>query len=244
VAISALQVGRLQTETILTFKPLPLLVGRVATIESLSLGAFGGSLKAKGSYDMRETTPRFAATTTVKAMDLTQIFRSMLPSAPQNIRGLINMDLDITGAGKEWNAIQQALKGQGKAEVINGALLDINLAESVLSGATGTSGVANFVPADVRNKYPSIFSSKNTEFKQLKGSATISDGKARTDDLVVSAAEFETQGKGWFAFDHTVDFRALLLLSQQLFQDIISRAKETKNLANDQGRLEVPFNLS
>ena len=68
----------------------------MATIESLSLGAFGGSLKAKGSYDMRETTPRFAATTTVKAMDLTQIFRSMLPSAPQNIRGLINMDLDIT----------------------------------------------------------------------------------------------------------------------------------------------------
>jgi AsmA-like C-terminal region len=220
------------------------LVGRVATIESLSLGAFGGSLKAKGSYDMRETTPRFAATTTVKATDLTQIFRSMLPSAPQNIRGLINMDLDITGAGKEWNAIQQALKGQGKAEVINGALLDINLAESVLSGATGTSGVANFVPVDVRNKYPAIFSSKNTEFKQLKGSATISDGKARTDDLVVSAAEFETQGKGWFAFDHTVDFRALLLLSQQLSQDIISRAKETKNLANDQGRLEVPFNLS
>jgi len=42
------------------------LVGRVATIESLSLGAFGGSLKAKGSYDMRETTPRFAATTTVQ----------------------------------------------------------------------------------------------------------------------------------------------------------------------------------
>ena len=122
---------------------------------------------------MRETTPRFAATTTVKAMDLTQIFRSMLPSAPQNIRGLINMDLDITGAGNEWNAIQQALKGQGKAEVINGALLDINLAESVLSGATGISGVANFVPVDVRNKYPAIFSSKNTEFKQLKGSATI-----------------------------------------------------------------------
>ncbi|TMA05562.1 MAG: hypothetical protein E6J89_18865 [Deltaproteobacteria bacterium] len=51
-------------------------------------------------------------------------------------------------------------------------------------------------------------------------------------------------GKGWFAFDNTVDFRALLLLSQQLSQDIIGRAKETKNLANDQGRLEIPFTLS
>ena len=220
------------------------LANRVATIESLSLGAFSGSLKGRGRYDMRETTPRFAATTNVKSMDLTQIFRSMLPSAPQNIRGLINMDLDITGAGKEWDSIQKALKGQGKAEVVNGALLDVNLAESVLSGATGIPGVVNLIPADVRNKYPAIFASKDTEFKQLKGSAIISDGKARTDDLVVSAAEFEAQGKGWFAFDHTVDFRALLLLSQQLSQDIISRAKETKNLADDQGRIEVPFNLS
>jgi uncharacterized protein involved in outer membrane biogenesis len=177
-------------------------------------------------------------------MDLTQIFRSMLPSAPQNIRGLLNMDLDITGAGKEWNAIQKALKGQGKAEVTNGALHDINLAESVLSGATGVAGAVNLVPADVKNKYPAVFNSKDTEFKQLKGSAIIGDGKAQTNDLVISTADFETQGKGWFAFDQTVDFRALLLLSEQLSQDIISRSKETQNLANNQGRLEIPFILS
>ena len=219
-------------------------VNRVATIESMNVSAFGGSLTAKGNYDMRESNPRFAATTNVKAMDLTQIFRAMRPSAPQNIRGAINMDLDLTGAGKDWNSIQNALKGKGKAEVVNGALVDINLAESVLSGATGVAGAANLVPADVKNKYAAIFSSKDTEFKQLKGSTTISDGKARTDDLVVSAAEFETQGKGWFAFDQTVDFRALLLLSEKLSGDITSRASQAKGLANNQGRLEIPFNLS
>jgi len=219
-------------------------VNRVANIESLSVAAFGGSLTAKGNYDMRESTPRFAATTNVKAMDLTQIFRAVRPSAPQNIRGAINMDLDLTGAGKDWNTIQNALKGKGKTEVVNGALVDVNLAESVLSGAAGVPGAVNLIPADVKNKYPAIFASKDTEFKQLKGSTTISDGKARTDDLVVSAAEFETQGKGWFAFDQTVDFRALLLLSEKLTQDITSRASQAKSLADNQGRLEIPFNLS
>ncbi len=218
-------------------------VGRVATIESLQVNAFNGSLTAKGNYDMREATPRFAATTNVKGMDLTQILQATTRSA-HNIRGSINMDLDVTGSGKDWNTIQKAMKGQGKAEVINGALVDVNLAESVLSGATGVTNAVNFVPADVRNKYPSIFNSKDTEFKQLKGSATISDGKARTDDLVISAAEFETQGKGWFAFDQTVDFRAMLLLSEKLSQDIMSRARETKGLANNEGRLAIPFDLS
>lgn len=217
--------------------------GRVVTIESLRLNTFNGSLTAKGKYDMRETTPRFAATTTVKGMDLTQILQATSRSA-HNIRGSIDMDLDITGAGKDWNTIQKALKGQGKAEVINGALLDVNLAESVLSGATGITQAVNFVPADVKDKYPSIFRSKDTEFKQLKGSAVISDGKARTEDLVISAAEFETQGKGWFAFDQTVDFRALLLLSEKLSQDIMNRTRETKGLANNEGRLVIPFNLS
>jgi AsmA protein len=217
------------------------LVDRVATIENLSLGAFGGSLKAKGRYDMRESTPRFDTTANVKAMDLTQIFRAFVPAAPQNIRGLIDMDLDATGSGSNWNVIQKTLKGQGKAEVINGALIDVNLAESVMSNVPG--GI-KIVPADIRKKYPAIFSAKDTEFKQMKGSATIGDGKARTDDLVVSAAEFESQGKGWYAFDRTVDFKAVLFYSEQLSKDIISRAKEAKNFADDQGRIEMPFTIS
>jgi AsmA protein len=218
-------------------------VDRVATIESLSLGTFGGSLKAKGRYDMRENTPRFSAVTTVRSMDLTQISHSLRPSEPQNIRGLLDMDLDISGAGKKWDVIQKSLTGQGKAEVVNGALLDVNLADGVLSGA-GIPGVISMIPSDMKKKYPDVFSSKDTEFKQMHGTATISDGRAYTDDLVVSAAEFESEGKGWFAFDRTVDFRGLFLVSQPFSADIIRRAKEAKGLANDQGRIEIPFTLS
>jgi hypothetical protein len=216
---------------------------RVLTIESLSLGAFRGTLSVRGRYDMRESVPRFAATGNVKAMDLTLISRSLFPTAPQNLQGLINLDLDVTGAGKEWVSIQKALKGQGRTEVINGVLLNVNLADSVLSN-TGIPGFASIVPADLRKKYPAVFSSKDTEFKQLKGSAIIKDGKAYTDDLIVAAAEFESLGKGWYAFDRTVDLRGVLLLSQPFSQDIISRARETKGLANDQGRIEIPFTMS
>jgi AsmA protein len=217
------------------------LVDRVATIESLSLGAFGGSLKAKGRYDMREATPQFTATTNIKGMDVTQISHAFAPSAKQNVRGQIDMDLDVTGAGKDWDTIQKSLKGEGKAEVTNGALLDLNLADGVMSNIPG--GV-NSVPADIRKKYPAIFSAKDTEFQQMKGTAIIADGRARTDDLLVSAAEFETRGKGWFAFDRKVDFKAVLLFSQQLSRDIIGKAKEAKGFANDQGQIEMPFTLS
>src|SRR5207249_4700095 len=125
----------------------PSFVNRVATIESMSVSAFGGSLTAKGNYDMRESTPRFAGTTNVKPMDLTQIFRAVRPSAPQNIRGAINMDLDLTGAGKDWYAIQNALKGKGKAEVVNGALIEDNWAERSISRSAGGHCLDEVLPS-------------------------------------------------------------------------------------------------
>jgi len=216
-------------------------VDRVATIESLTVDAFNGNLKAKGRYDMRQATPQFAAVANIREMDVTQIKNAFFPTAPQNMRGVVDMDADVTGNGKEWSVIQQSLKGQAKAEVKNGALIDVNLAESVMGKVPG--GV-EIVPSDIRKKYPAIFSAKDTEFKQMKGSAVIADGRARTDDLIVSAAEFETRGKGWFAFDRTVDFKAVLTFSQQLSQDIFNKAKEAKGLANDQGQIEMPFTLS
>ena len=216
------------------------LAGRVATIDSLTLGAFAGGLTAKGRYDMRAAVPTFGGIVNVRAMDVSQMSRALAPSRPQNVRGLIDMDLDVTGAGKNWEAIQQSLKGSARAEVKNGALIDVNLADSVMSNGIPI----NLVPADIRKKYPAIFSSKDTEFKQMKASAVIGDGRARTDDLVVSAAEFETQGKGWLAFDRKIDFKAALTFSQQLSQDILSKAKEAKGLANDKGQIEVPFTIS
>ena len=70
------------------------------------------------------------------------------------------MDLDLTGAGNDGNAIQNALKGKAKAEVINGALVDINLAESVLSGATGVPGAGQSRPGRSQKQIPGNFQLK------------------------------------------------------------------------------------
>lgn len=218
--------------------------GPLWTIENASLGAFGGALKAKGRYEARPESPRFAATAAIRGMDLTQMFRALAPEAPQNLRGQLNLDLDVSGAGKDWSSVQKALKGQGRAEVLNGVLVGVNLAESVLGGVTGVPGLVTLVPAEVRDRHPTIFNSKDTEFKQLKGSATIRDGKAFTDDLLIAATEFRVLGKGWFGFDRAVDFRALLSLSERLSQEIASRVREAKYLSDSQGRMEIPFEIS
>ncbi|MGH8008577.1 MAG: AsmA family protein, partial [Candidatus Binatia bacterium] len=219
------------------------LAGQVATIESLTTQAFGGTLKASGRYDMREAAPRFTFASQVQNLDLTQVFNSALVTAPQDVQGRFNFDLQLNGSGKEWQEIQQTLQGQGRVEVVDGTLRNINVAEGVLSGVTGLPGLSLLVSPRIRESYPEIFATGDTKFDQLGGSVTIGGGKVQTDDLVIAAADWKAQGKGWFSFDRTLDFRAHLVMSQKLSDDIVDEVKQVKYIL-EQGRLVIPFALA
>ena len=77
--------------------------------------------------------------------------------------------MKISGSGKEWNEIKPSLRGQGQAEVLQGALLDFNIADNVLSSVTGIPGLTSLINPQVRKKYPETFEAKDTQFKELKG---------------------------------------------------------------------------
>ncbi len=217
---------------------------RVVTVERLSLRAFGGSLQASGRYDPREASPRFTVRSRVQGLELSQFVRAMFPAAPQNIRGKANLDLQLAGRGTRWEEIRQTLEGQGKGEVVKGALANVNIAEGVLSGVTGIAGLTRLVSPRVRERYPEIFTTQDTTFDQLKGSATIREGKVQTEDVVIAAADYLARGRGWFALDGALDVRGVLSLSKRVSDDIVTEVREGKYLLNDQGRLEVPFTLA
>ena len=95
----------------------------------------------------------------------------------------------------------------------------------------------------IRDKYPAIFTSPHTEFDELKGRFSLSDSKINLDSLRIAARDFMMQGTGWMDFDQQVDLSATLALSKALSADIIKDVKEIKYIANNEGRLELPFAL-
>ncbi len=220
------------------------LTDQVATIKDLKLRVFDGLFQANGRYNLRESPPQFTLAPRIQGLNLTQFFRIILSAAQQHIQGRANLGLQLAGSGEEWRTIEPSLRGKGRAVVVQGALLNINIAEGVLSGVTGIPGLSLLVSPRVRDKYPEIFATQNTNFDQLKGTVTISNGKVHIDDLVVAAVDWTMRGKGWFGFDQTLDFRARLTMSQGLSNDIVDDIKEAKYIVNNQGRLEIPFALA
>jgi hypothetical protein len=152
--------------------------------------------------------------------------------------------MKISGSGKDWNEIKPSLRGQGQAEVLQGALLDFNIADGVLSGITGVPGLTSLINPQVRKKYPETFESKDTKFKELRGLFNLADSRMNVKDLRIAAADYVVQGNGWVDFAKQVDFQAVLLLSQQLSADLGRSAREITYAFNNQNQFEVPFALT
>lgn len=213
-------------------------------IESASLQAFGGSVQNRGQYAFRQTPPAFSLTSQVRNVNLTELFHSTLTTATQHIEGQANLDLTLNGRGQGWEELKPSLQGQGRAEVSQGALLNVNIAEGVLSGVTGLPGLSFLVSPRVRERYPEIFATQNTTFDELQSAFTFNNGKMDIDNLRISASDYTMQGTGWVDFEQQLDLRAQLILSQKLSTDIADDVKGARYIVNEQNRVEIPFALA
>lgn len=220
------------------------LANQVANIRSLRVNALSGTVQLDGEYSFKEPAPRFTVATKVQGVDVKDLYTALDPKADRDVRGKLNAEMRLAGSGKSWEEVKPALQGQGEAEVLQGALMNFNLAESALNGITGVPGLTNLINPSLRRKYPETFSAKDTEFKELKMTLDVADNRMNVKNLRMAAADFIVQGNGWADFTRKIDFRATLNFSDHLSADIAQSARETKYLLNNQGQLEVPFALT
>ena len=220
------------------------LANKVANIKTLQVNALSGALQIDGQYSFKEAVPQFSLASKVQNIDVKELYTVLDAKAERDIRGRMNADMKLAGSGKTWEAIKPTLHGQGDAEVVQGALLNFNIADNVFTGMTGIPGLTNAVNPSLRAKYPDVFTAKDTEFKELKANFDLADSRMNVKNLRMAAAEFVVQGNGWADFDRKVDFRATLSFSQRLSADLSQSAREMKYLLNNQGQLEVPFALT
>ncbi|MEA2624252.1 MAG: hypothetical protein QOD06_297, partial [Candidatus Binatota bacterium] len=218
---------------------------QIATLSKLGFRAFGGSYDGKGRYDMRNAErPKFDFQSVIRGMALKELLASQRPGAEKHIDGSLEADLAVSGNGKQWEAMKETLLGQGRVEVKNGMLKDVNIAEGVLSGVTGVAGLSNLISPRVRAKHPELFATGDTKFDKLGGTVQIANGAARTDDLTLAARDYSILGKGTFDFDNQLDFTATLLGSRELTSDIVADVKEAQYVTDDAGHLAIPFRLT
>ncbi len=217
------------------------LANKIANVRELRVNALQGAVQAEAEYAFNDKVPRFSLNSRVQGIDIKELYEALSPKAERDLRGRLNAGMKFAGSGEKWEEMAPTLRGDGQAEVVNGAVLNFNVAEGALSGITGIPGLTNIINPRLRKKYPETFEAKDTEFKEMKARFDVADNRINVTDLRITAADYGVQGKGWADFNRKVDFRSTLVFSQRLSADLGDSAREIRFLFDNQNQLEIPF---
>lgn len=214
----------------------------VLTLKDLGCHALKGLINLDARYDMRPRKPKFNFNARVKGVSATNLLAALVPRAQEMVNGKINLELKLSGrGGSSWDEIAPTLNGAGRAEILEGRLMNVNIAEETLSGLTGLKGLTMLISPDVKRKYPSIFKTRDTVFSNLNGLLNVKGGEIEINNVRLQASEFGTTASGSIGLQKAMDIRAVLTLSKSLSSDLASRAGVSKYLLNSNGIMEVPF---
>jgi hypothetical protein len=81
-------------------------------------------------------------------------------------------------------------------------------------------------------------------FDELSSDVRLANERIQVDAFTVAARDYAIRGKGVVTFAQQVDLIATLVASAPFTVDVIGALKEAKYLADDQGRLSIPFRLT
>ena len=214
---------------------------RTAVFRNFRANVLDGSLGLTGEYGFDSS--KFSAASEFKGIDLVQLYQ-YFNQEQRDLRGNLNGNLKLSGFGDKWQEIKPNLRGDGQMEVLQGTLLNFNIADAVLSGTTGIPGLANLINPAVRQKYPETFNAKDTVFKDLQSQITVGDSRLNFKNLRIAAAQFKLEGDGWADFDRRVDIRGVIRFSPELSSDIAGAVRQIRLLFNKNNELEIPFILA
>jgi len=217
-------------------------------INSFSAKALGGTVEGEGAFVTSADPPRFEVTTRVRSVNLTQYFTYKVKGIQQFIDGTIDLDLNLAGTGKEWEAVKPTLTGGGGGVVVRGALLNVNIANDLLSGLERELEQLPLIDRSafdrVRQKNPKMFSSNNSAFKDLRGDIRVENGRVHSKGLVLKSSDYEIFGDGWVSFDSQMHLNTTIVFSTAATQNLITELKALEYLTNDRGQLVLPVSLT
>ena len=147
-------------------------------------GVFGGQFAATANINAGRTPAPLSLTGKLSGMDSQALQQAY--DMPEQFRGLLNLDMDISTQGNSMRNWINALNGDVHFDVADGALLGVNLEEKLCQAIA----LAN------RESLSADFGAENTPFNKLVGNFKIVNGTIQSRDLTAALPGITAKGNG------------------------------------------------
>ncbi|MFQ5671406.1 MAG: AsmA-like C-terminal region-containing protein, partial [Acidobacteriota bacterium] len=213
--------------------------GQVITLDPLTMSLYQGQFTGSLGLSQAAVPPTFRLEATAKEIDLAPLLSQNL-DAGDMLSGRFSGRVKVQGAGTDYDTIVSSMRGDGKVEVRDGRVGQLDLL-SILSRASGVFGEQTL------QKLSRKFETEGTDFSRMAGSLDLAGGIMRSDDLRLDSPDLNIKGKTSInLMDETLDGKFRVLLSQDLSRSMRQEQSRAAEMFWDAraGRVDVPLTLA
>jgi AsmA protein len=158
----------------------------VLNLAPVTAKLYDGSMDLTAKINLTTAQPQIALQGKLVNVQSEPLMKD-LSSTSQKIKviGAGNIDFNVTTQGKEGDAIIRNLNGTSHFTFNNGALEGVDIGYYIDSASALAS-----------SKTTSASNTNKTTFGNLSGTAVISNGVVKNDDLLLNSPRFDTKGQG------------------------------------------------
>jgi hypothetical protein len=210
------------------------------TLEHAAAEAFGGSLQLDGACTaVGGSAPDCRAHLVMRGARLSEILAGIGSDDPSRLDGRLDADLRVTARGRQPEALRRSLDGGGTIAVADGVIGRLNLAQRVLGALPGMSGVVHSGGRAAR-----LLGSSETRFSSLTATVRIADQRLATDDLALTASDFDVTARGSAGFAGDLSARGTFRGAAPLVDDMVGGVPLLGRLAaSSKGLIVIPFTV-
>jgi uncharacterized protein involved in outer membrane biogenesis len=212
------------------------------TINSLKLNTFNGTVGASGVANL--TSDRnFNLKLSAANLDVQKALAAQKSKAADTLRGFLTGNVEVAGAGSNFDQIKPTLHGNGGANLKNGKLVGVNVVGQALQKVDNLPAIGALVPAGVAARHPGLFRSNDTDIQNASLTFVLQGPRLTTHDLNLAAADYSLLGEGWFDMDKNIDLAARILLSKAFSNELVAAKHNVAYVTNPDGRVEIPLRV-
>ena len=192
-------------------------------ITQFTCAAFKGTVEGDGSFDMARDPSPFRMKAKVTEVDVDTLVNAF-SSSKEVLKGKLNGDVVLGGAGLSFETIKKNLTGTGKVQIKDGEIPWLNLINQIVQALGGKGG-----------------GKEKTTFDDLSTAFTVKDGMVSVPNLLLSEKDTAIKLLGDIGLDSTLKLEGEAHLPPSVTKDLPE--KGWRFFADDKGRLTIPFTL-
>jgi len=167
---AALKIGDLKVNNLKTRDLLVKITAKngVFNLKPLSINLYNGKIKASGTLNVQESSPKTRMELAVNAVQIAPLMKDI--AEKKIIEGTTNAKISIRMVGDDPEVIKKTLNGNGELIFLDGAIIGVNI-PGMVRNAKAALGLAEKVDTDARPR---------TDFTEFKVPFTITNGNVKT----------------------------------------------------------------